>query len=58
MQLSLGERLNAISTDEPEHPLSSGANKPPKTDTLVNLLTRGLQSKDGKILMVQLTFCM
>nr|KAG5703548.1 hypothetical protein BaRGS_020182 [Batillaria attramentaria] len=45
-ELTLEERLNAISVDKPDQ----SPRKPPKADTLVNLLTQGLQSKDGKIL--------
>ena len=44
--MTLDERLHAISIDKPQSKV------PPKTDTLVTLLTQGLQSHDKKILNV------
>lgn len=44
------ERLNAISINKPET-----LKEPPKADTLVRLLTQGLQSDDKNILKVGYT---
>ena len=46
LQMTLDERLHAISIEKPQSKV------PPKTDTLVTLLTQGLQSHDKKILNV------
>lgn len=40
--MSMEDRLNAISVDHP----GQSTNKPPQADTLVRLLTQGLQSQD------------
>ena len=49
--MTLNERLHAISIDKPE------SNVPPKTNTLVTLLTQGLQSGDNTILNVSSISC-
>ena len=46
--MSMEERLNAISVDQPGHQTK----QPPQADTLARLLTQGLQSQDKKILNV------
>ena len=51
-QMSIEERLSAISTPSADLPSSSGAAQPPKADTLARLLTQGLQSQDSQILSV------
>ncbi|XP_056022071.1 WD repeat-containing protein 43-like [Ostrea edulis] len=45
--MNMEERLNAISINKPET-----SKEPPKADTLVRLLTQGLQSEDKNILKV------
>ena len=47
--MNMEERLNAISIDKEQT-----AKEPPKADTLVRLLTQGLQSGDKKILNVSI----
>ncbi|XP_076100373.1 WD repeat-containing protein 43-like [Mytilus galloprovincialis] len=44
--MSMEERLNAISVDHPSHP----TREPPQADTLARLLTQGLQSQDKKLI--------
>lgn len=48
--MNMEERLNAISINKPEM-----LKEPPKADTLVRLLTQGLQSDDKNILKVGYT---
>lgn len=48
LQMSMEERLNAISVDHPSHP----TREPPQADTLARLLTQGLQSQDKKLINV------
>lgn len=48
--MNMEERLNAISINKPET-----LKEPPKADTLVRLLTQGLQSDDKNILKVVYT---
>ncbi len=48
--MTLDERIQAISIERPNE--GATATAPPKADTLVTLLTQGLQSEDKKILNV------
>lgn len=50
LQMSMEERLNAISVDHPSHP----TREPPQADTLARLLTQGLQSQDKKLINVSI----
>ena len=50
LEMTMEERLNAISIDQPTP--KTAATEPPKADTLVTLLSQGLQSGDKKILNV------
>ena len=49
--MSLNERLHAIHIDKP------GSKVPPTTNTLVTLLSQGLQSQDNNILNVSSIIC-
>ena len=51
LEMSMEERLNAISIDQPS---KSSTSQPPKADTLATLLAQGLQSGDKKILNVRI----